>query len=428
MKMRPGARGTKIPAERFRQFLNATNCIGMNDDAAGFNSFQTLKPDDVVVVRNDGEYALVEVAESGPFAPDLLQWEDFKWIDNFRRVNVLDIGLNSQLNFQGHPFTQTFTGIGANKTETEKWYYKIKAAQMIKKLTDLLTSNYQVILTGAPGTGKTFLACELAANLLETSTDKLGNNERFGFVQFHPAYDYTDFVEGLKPEKDDKGQIGFALCDGIFRDFCKKARATEEKCVFVIDEINRADLSRVFGELFYALEPNYRGAEVLTQYSSLRDASERHFYVPKNVFIIGTMNDIDRSVMSMDFALRRRFAWYEVEADDARFDVVMHDVLTDKPDLKAKAKERYKKLNDRIGKEQELGAAYKIGPAYFRNLEKYKAENENNIWEIFWQRHLELLIREYVRGMLDEKDRVNKFKDAYLLNPEPSAQPDASVS
>jgi 5-methylcytosine-specific restriction protein B len=183
----------------------------------------------------------------------------------------------------------------------------------------------------------------------------------------------------------------------------------------------------VFGELFYALEPDYRGkkGQVRTQYASLRGDSDNHdsqFYVPENVFIIGTMNDIDRSVVSMDFALRRRFVWYEIQADLPRFDTVMNGVLADKPDLKEEAKTRYEKLNHRIGEDQGLGPAYKIGPAYFRKLEKYKAESEEDIWENFWRRHLEPLIREYVRGMPDEKDRVAKFKDGYLLKQELPAQ------
>jgi len=299
--------------------------------------------------------------------------------------------------------------------------------QMIETLVSLLESNKQIVLTGAPGTGKTFLARQLAAKLLNCPVDALANEEhqnQFGFVQFHSAYDYTDFVEGLKPEKDAGGQITFKLRNGIFRDFCEKAKNHEGKCLFVIDEINRADLSRVFGELFYALEPDYRGkgGRVLTQYASLRAESDKYFYVPENVFIIGTMNDIDRSVESIDFALRRRFAWYEVQADEERFDAVMQDVLTDKPDLKKKAKDRYQELNGRIAEQEELGSSYRIGPTYFRKLESYKDQDEPDLWNIFWQRHLGLLIREYVRGMPNPDEQITKFRDAYDHNSAPSNQ------
>jgi hypothetical protein len=312
--------------------------------------------------------------------------------------------------------------------------------QKIIHLQELLTSNMQLVLTGAPGTGKTHLARQLAATVLGCSVDALTEKspdnpfkDQFRFVQFHPAYDYTDFVEGLKPVKDGAAsQITFELRDGIFKEFCEKAKHREKegvRFVFVIDEINRADLSRVFGELFYALEPGYRGEKgsVLTQYASLRKDDNKTFYVPKNVLIIGTMNDIDRSVESIDFALRRRFAWCEIEADEARFDEVMQGILTDKPDILNRAKERYKKLNACIATADGLGSAYMIGPAYFRKLANYATTPEPDIWTTFWNRHLDTLIREYLRGRPDAKTLAAMFKCAYdLQSTQPSQTSPAS--
>jgi 5-methylcytosine-specific restriction protein B len=301
--------------------------------------------------------------------------------------------------------------------------------QIIETLVKLLESNKQVVLTGAPGTGKTFLARQLAAKLLNCSGEDLTKKDefkkRFGFVQFHPAYDYTDFVEGLKPVidyKGDKGQIEFEVRDGVFMKFCKEAEKQEagRKCVFVIDEINRADLSRVFGELFYALEPAYRGKEgaVSTQYALGRKESDRQdFYVPDNVYIIGTMNDIDRSVESVDFALRRRFAWYEVEADGPRFETVMQSTLNDNPQIKVEAQQRYSRLNEAIEKTEGLGHSYQIGPAYYLKLENYVADDIAD-WDAFWEYHLEPLIREYVRGRRDEKELIKTFREAYDPNPD----------
>ena len=203
--------------------------------------------------------------------------------------------------------------------------------------------------------------------------------------------------------------------DGVFMEFCKKAEKQDGSCVFVIDEINRADLSRVFGELFYALEPDYRGEPVLTQYASLKEGSEKYFRVPKNVFVIGTMNDIDRSVESIDFALRRRFAWYEVKADESRFDAVVQNTLDE--NVKNEAKKRYLSLNEAIRNAEELGESYQIGPAYYLKLKQYASEGDR--WEIFWKRHLELLINEYVRGLPKAKkdEEIKKFRDAYNLKP-----------
>lgn len=300
--------------------------------------------------------------------------------------------------------------------------------KMKDEIQALLEANLQIILTGAPGTGKTHLAWQIAAKMLGlTDAKELESpNERFKFVQFHPAYDYTDFVEGLKPVKasnSTNNSIGFERRDGVFMDFCKNAaKLGRQPCVFVIDEINRADLSRVFGELFFALEPGYRGKPVETQYASLREASEeKHFSVPKNVFIIGTMNDIDRSIESIDFALRRRFAWYEVRADATRFDAVIQPDLDEK--IRAEARKRYTTLNNKIEETEGLGHSYQIGPAYYRKLSEYAATEQ--VWENFWEWHLKLLLREYVRGWPKPKadKKIIEFRDAYDLRPEVQGQP-----
>lgn len=178
-----------------------------------------------------------------------------------------------------------------------------------------------MIFTGAPGTGKTYLAKEIAASIIGVTVKELKGNEQFGFVQFHPSYDYTDFVEGLRPS-DKEGQE-FELREGIFKQFCANAQKYEKddnkKFVFVIDEINRGEISKIFGELFFSVDPGYRGdaGMVKTQYQNMVKVGpfKDGFYVPKNVYIIGTMNDIDRSVESLDFAFRRRFPSIEITYD-----------------------------------------------------------------------------------------------------------------
>ena len=233
----------------------------------------------------------------------------------------------------------------------------------------LLKANKQLILNGAPGTGKTFSERnEIADKLLGKNADK---NIQMEMVQFHPSYDYTDFIEGIRPNLA-SGSIGYTLKNGSFKSFCRKAgvieriqasgkKVTEDAIkeflsgkdksivdfwinkineegfdaenikpadlppfLFIIDEINRAEISKVLGETMFCLDADYRGEKgrIATQYSALAtdetfyiNMDNDKFFIPSNVYIIGTMNDIDRSVEVFDFALRRRFAWHEVTAE-----------------------------------------------------------------------------------------------------------------
>ena len=271
---------------------------------------------------------------------------------------------------------------------------------------DLLKENHNIVLTGAPGTGKTFMAQAIA--------EEMGcGKDEMCFVQFHPSYDYTDFVEGLRPIEKSDGQVGFERKDGVFKEFCKKAVkniADSEKSVdfvFIIDEINRGEASKIFGELFYAIDPGYRGKtdkRVKTQYQNLipeSDVFADGFYVPENIYIIGTMNDIDRSVESMDFAMRRRFTWKEVTPADTQS-------MLDSLPCADEAKKRMNMLNDVIANTDGLGAAYMVGPAYFLKL-----GNNGGDFERLWKMNLEPLLREYLRGYGDAKDIIDKCKKAY---------------
>ena len=443
----------------------------------------------------------------------------------------------------------------------------------IDKYIQLLETNKNMILTGAPGTGKTYLAKQIAKQILNVKSDEeLQNDKRYGFVQFHPSYDYTDFVEGLRPTKENQsGVIGFKRQDGVFKAFCKQAILSEtadadtlsdindnptvwkvslggtydnpirtdclnngyirigwheygdiedfndyedfqlggknvlrafqsgmqigdlvvscysakevdaigvvtgeyeyhaegaeypryrnvkwlakgvkenileinnnktftlstvykasitaesalkivqkysrenlvaprkEAAVFVIDEINRGEISKIFGELFFSLDPGYRGiaGRVKTQYHNLieeGDAFKDGFYVPENVYIISTMNDIDRSVESMDFAMRRRFAWAEVTAEESM------QMLNGTP-YEEEAKERMRNLNKAIMKVRGLGEAYQIGAAYFKKIEKY-----NGDFQKLWVFHLKGLLFEYLRGNMNAEEQLKELKEAY---------------
>lgn len=382
----------------------------------------------------------------------------------------------------------------------------LKSDIVVDKCLNLLKTNKNLILTGAPGTGKTYLAKRIAERLTGESAD----SESIQFVQFHPSYDYTDFVEGLRPVKKDNSELGFELRDGLFKSFCRSAINPEEKSnfdelyvdfidelsennvefetpthkkkfkveinsnktcvaipdtdvgtrmsvtktmikdyilfekirdwkpytvpiaeyfknnyklklevatqeekkfVLIIDEINRAEISKVFGELFFSIDLDYRGknGKVKTQYANLQtedDVFRDGFYVPENVYIIGTMNDIDRSVESMDFAMRRRFAWQEISAVDR---ISMWDDNID--DHKKEAEKRMRNLNEAIEQIHGLNAAYHIGPAYFLKLEMY--QNENDPFAFLWENHIKGVIFEYLRGLPNSLELLEKLKLAY---------------
>lgn len=302
------------------------------------------------------------------------------------------------------------------KTDDEKYINCWAIYDKLRKL-DTLKENYNLVLTGAPGTGKTWMACDLAASLIGCSRGSLKKEkkEQFCFVQFHPSYDYTDFVEGLRPDdKESKNEIKFKRIDGVFKDFCKKAALHEneedKKYVFVIDEINRGEISKIFGELFFSIDPGYRKPEeripVKTQYQNLvaeNDPFYGGFFVPENLYIIGTMNDIDRSVESMDFAFRRRFAFKEITAEDSQ------QMLTGKN--REAIIQKMDALNSEI--EKELGLAYQIGAAYFKETDKLQRPCRKADWEELWNNHIYGVLFEYLRGHPKSQDLLKIWKEAY---------------
>lgn len=315
-----------------------------------------------------------------------------------------------------------------------------------------------IILHGAPGTGKTYTAREKLAGLFKDSQEiEIGtlDNNGVNFVQFHPSYDYTDFVEGYRPaivkgkedgqeaqkdgqevQKEGERVSTFVRMDGIFKAFCRDAAAAVEEdkkkqekkklYPFIIDEINRADLAKVFGELMFCVENGYRGEQncVKTQYDYLPtykvedkksglatlikdDVFQNGFYIPDNVIIIGTMNDIDRSVESIDFAMRRRFRFINVEAGtEMRTGLEGMLLEIEDKEIVNQLFESVKKLNDEIKK--SFGEAYQIGHGYFKNFGKYYNAAEPNdkisgsafveAKRKVWNYSLKPLLEEYMRG------------------------------
>lgn len=404
--------------------------------------------------------------------------------------------------------------------------------------SSMLIESKNLIFRGAPGTGKSYLAKEIAADIISNGyfddytllSDE--QKKQVEFVQFHPSYDYSDFVEGLRPKINYDGTMGFELQDGIFKKFVSRARKNYEdsqksketvekeltvreamaeffagvelgvdtfktingneftivsvddshinisipgnatvnklslnldevrrmlesgqrfdkikdittffgksfatqaysydfaiykaikakkstaskvkakqaelkKYIFIIDEINRGEISKIFGELFFAIDPGYRGraGEISTQYSNLHSDPDEKFYIPENVYIIGTMNDIDRSVDSFDFAMRRRFRFVELRADE-RLEML---ALLENEEQEAEAIRRMAALNREIASVEDLNENYQIGASYFLKLKTLDFDQ-------LWTDYLRPLLQEYIHGMYDEEGIMKRFAKAY---------------
>lgn len=311
---------------------------------------------------------------------------------------------------------------------------------MESEIKSQLKLSKNVILHGAPGTGKTYIATKRIPLLMEAET--------IDFVQFHPSYDYTDFVEGLRPVSRGKGPsltVCFERKNGVFYSFCENALKAFEadenqdkkrKFIFIIDEINRGELSKIFGELFFCIDPGYRGVTgaIKTQYENLHQRvnefdnylhkldKEKYvgngwFFVPENVYIIGTMNDVDRSVESMDIAFRRRFSFIEIKAEDTQY---MLDECDEKKVNSAtwnsildSVKDKMNALNKAILDKARLSCDYQIGASYFMKLQDLKDEGKEDIFALLWKYHLEGLLKEYLRGEPNAEDIIKNLKKAY---------------
>jgi len=262
----------------------------------------------------------------------------------------------------------------------------------------LLLTKKQVILEGAPGTGKTFVAQMFAEWFA-------GPGKQVKLVQFHESYGYEDFVYGIKPMYDDAtGVTAFRNRPGVFLKFCEDARKEQKKFVLLIDEINRGKPSRIFGELLYLLE--YRNRAVELQSGST-------FEIPSNVYLIGTMNTIDKSIALVDYALRRRFSFLALEAVHNGKSVLLRKWLDKKRIKKADEVERlFIALNNLVSAKDE---ALTIGHSYFMAKEAEEAgEFSPELLNFIWKYNIIPLVKEYEyelkAGEVENKYRLENVR------------------
>ena len=258
-----------------------------------------------------------------------------------------------------------------------------------RNLKKLITEKKNIILQGSAGVGKSYAAKRLAYSIIGEK-----DNERVKMIQFHQSYSYEDFIMGYRPNEN-----GFELKEGVFYKFCEDARNDEGNDYFlIIDEINRGNISKIFGELFMLIENDKRGEEYALE---LVYKDDEKFFVPENLYIIGLMNTADRSLAMLDYALRRRFAFYDMKPafESEQFKEYQKNLKNSKFDNLIK---KVEELNKVI--KEDLGEGFCIGHSYFCNLETVEIDKLSLIIEF----ELIPLLKEY---WFDDKEKVKKWED-----------------
>lgn len=370
----------------YARIPKASETISESDARKIANFSKDPKELEVVYLRFKHKPSIVKRIVDNPYCP------------NHVKRDYLDYVLTRHLpTFRGRLRTEIYDWddlLGAMKICLEVWNPPREIAPIVEidieepEINEIFQSlsNYkQVILYGPPGTSKTYFAKGLAKALV-------GGEEKYKsnvlFIQFHPSYSYEDFVEGLFPKTDKTGNVIFEIRNQIFKTICQKAEENpRENFVLILDEINRADLSKVFGEIFSALE--YRKDAVKLLYS------RADFMIPSNLYIIGTMNTLDKSTVDIDFAFMRRFKFFEVSPST--------EILKKMLKENGVEHELVEKIVATLEKIQEV---FPLGHAYFKDV-KTKQD-----LKLLWEHQLSFLLSEFFGEI--KKEEYRKAKDTYF--------------
>jgi 5-methylcytosine-specific restriction protein B len=278
------------------------------------------------------------------------------------------------------------------------------SVEEVGEIESLLRAKRQIILEGPPGSGKTYIA-DLFARYFSGNVLRGSVRNNLLTVQFHQSYGYEDFVQGIRPETTAKGQLEYHVKPGIFKAFCDEARKAKEPFVAIIDEINRGNISRIFGELLFLLE--YRDKEIPLPYD------RQMFSIPENVYLIGTMNTTDRSLAQIDYALRRRFYFYRLSPMTNGRAWVLEKALIKReiaPEARIRILALFVALNAQI--QERLGDNFQVGHSHFMRDD---IGNDEVLAQV-WNRSVLPLLEEYFYNSRDRSSVLSEFAINKLLN------------